>query len=205
VRVVKADLEGLAVASEAVTDGGLICFPTDTVYGLGCDPLDALAIEKILATKGRGQKAMPVLVRGMQDAEHLAVFSENARRLAERYWPGPLTIVLPAKDHVPSILAPEGTIGLRSPRHTICQQLLGLCSGNLVGTSANLTGKPPAISVEQIVEQLGKHVDVVVDGGKSPVGIASTVVDLTQNHLIIIREGQVSRLEILSFLKAKSR
>jgi L-threonylcarbamoyladenylate synthase len=204
-RVVKADLEGLALASEAVANGGLICFPTDTVYGLGCDPLNELAVKKTLATKGRGQKAMPVLVRGMQDAERLAVFSESARRLAGHYWPGPLTIVLSAKDHVPSILAPEGTIGLRSPRHTICLQLLGLCSGNLVGTSANLTGKPPSISVEQAVEQLGKHVDVVVDGGKSPVCIASTVIDLTQNHLIIVREGQVSRLEILSFLKGKSR
>lgn len=205
VRIVKTDLEGLAEAADTVAKGGLICYPTDTVYGLGCDPFNLSAVDKAIAAKGRRARAMPVLVRSTGDAEHLAFFSETARRLAEKYWPGPLTLVLPAKDPVPLNLAPERTVGLRSPRHAICQQLLGLCSGRLVGTSANLTGKSPARSVEEIVTQLGNRVDLVLDGGRSPLGVASTVVDLTKNRLLVVREGPVAGTEIFCFLKNGSR
>jgi L-threonylcarbamoyladenylate synthase len=205
VRILKADLEGLAVAAGTVAKGGLVCYPTDTVYGLGCDPLNPSAVEKAIAAKGKRTKALPVLVKSTDDAERLTYFSEPAKKLAERYWPGPLTIVLPAKDRVPSILAPQRTLGVRSPKHAICQQLLGLCSGYLVGTSANLTGKPPAISVEEIVNQLGGRVDIVLDGGRLLMGLASTVVDLTKHRLLIVREGPVARAEILRCLKQKPR
>lgn len=205
VRILKADLGGLAVAAETVAKGGLICYPTDTVYGLGCDPLNPSAVEKAITAKGKRAKPMPVLVKSTDDAERLVFFSETAKRLADRYWPGPLTIVLPARDHLPSILVPQRTVGVRSPKHAVCQQLLGLCSGYLVGTSANLTGKPPAISVEEVVTQLGDRVDIVLDGGRSPMSVASTVVDLTQHRLLIVREGPIARAEILRCLKQKSR
>ena len=148
---------------------------------------------------------MPVLVKSIDDAERLAFFSESARRLIDAYWPGPLTLVLPARDELSSALSPERTVGLRSPKHAICQQLLGLCSGYLVGTSANLTGKPPATSVEEIVTQLGDRVDIVLDGGRSPVGVASTVVDLTKEHLVVLREGPIARAEVLRCLRQRSR
>jgi L-threonylcarbamoyladenylate synthase len=205
VRIVKADLEGLAVAAETVTEGGLICYPTDTVYGLGCDPFNTTAIVKTIAAKGKRDKAMPVLVRSIDDAERLAFFSESARKLTDAYWPGSLTIVLLARDDIPSALSPERTVGLRSPKHAICQQLLGLCSGYLVGTSANLTGKPPATSAEEIVNQFGDRVDIVLDGGRSPVGVASTVVDLTREHLVVLREGPIARAEVLHCLNQRSR
>lgn len=205
VRVIKADLEGLAVAAETVIKGGLICYPTDTLYGLGCDPFNTSAIVKTVAAKGKRDKAMPVLVKSVDDAERLAFFSESARQLADAYWPGPLTVVLPARDNIPSALSPEHTVGLRSPKHAICQQLLGLCSGYLIGTSANLTGKPPATSAEEIVTQLGDRVDIVLDGGRSPVGVASTVVDLTKEHLVVLREGPIARAEVLRCLKRRSR
>ncbi len=205
VRVIKADLEGLAVAAETVTKGGLICYPTDTLYGLGCDPFNTPAIVKTIVAKGKRDKAMPVLVKSIDDAERLAFFSESARRLIDAYWPGPLTLVLPARDELSSALSPERTVGLRSPKHAICQQLLGLCSGYLVGTSANLTGKPPATSVEEIVTQLGDRVDIVLDGGRSPVGVASTVVDLTKEHLVVLREGPIARAEVLRCLRQRSR
>ncbi len=205
VRVIKADLEGLAVAAETVTKGGLICYPTDTLYGLGCDPFNTPAIVKAIAAKGKRDKAMPVLVKSIDDAERLAFFSESARRLIDAYWPGPLTLVLPARDELSSALSPERTVGLRSPKHAICQQLLGLCSGYLVGTSANLTGKPPATSVEEIVTQLGDRVDIVLDGGRLPVGVASTVVDLTKEHLVVLREGPIARAEVLRCLRQRSR
>jgi len=205
VRVLKADLEGLAVAAETVTNGGLICFPTDTLYGLGCDPFNTSAIVKTIAAKGKRDRAMPVLVKSIDDAERLAFLSESARRLTDAYWPGPLTIVLPARDDVPSALSPERTVGLRSPKHAICQQLLGLCSGYLVGTSANLTGKPPATSAEEIVNQLGDRVDIVLDGGRSPLGVASTVVDLTGEHIVVLREGPIARADVVRCLKQRSR
>jgi L-threonylcarbamoyladenylate synthase len=204
-RVIKADLDGLVVAAETVTKGGLICYPTDTLYGLGCDPFNTPAIMKTIAAKGKREKAMPVLVKSIDDAERLAFFSESARRLTAAYWPGPLTIVLPARNEIPPALAPERTVGLRSPKHAICQQLLGLCSGYLVGTSANLTGKTPATSTEEIMRQLGDRVDIVLDGGKPPVGVASTVVDLTREHLVVLREGPITRVDVLRCLKQRSR
>jgi L-threonylcarbamoyladenylate synthase len=205
VRVIKPDLEGLAVAAETVTKGGLVCYPTDTVYGLGCDPFNTPAIVKTMAAKGRPDKAMPVLVRNTDDAGRLAFFSESARRLADAYWPGPLTIVLPAREDLPSALSPKRTIGLRAPKHAICQQLLGLCSGYLVGTSANLAGELPATSAEEIVNQLGDRVDIVLDGGRSPLGVASTVVDLTGEHIVVLREGPIARADVVRCLKQRSR
>ena len=200
-RVVTADLEGLAAAADVVKKGGVICYPTDTVYGLGCDPLNPAAIEKVIQAKGRGVRAMPVLVHRMEDAEKLAIFSQTAKKVAEKFWPGPLSIVLPAKQIVPSVLAPDRTVAVRSPKHVICQQLLTMCSGAVVGTSANLTGSSPATSAEEVVRQLGERIDLVLDGGKSPMSISSTVLDLTKSRLEILREGPIDKREILRALR----
>lgn len=200
----KADLDGLKTAADTVARGGLISFPTDTVYGLGCDPLNPSAVERAMTAKGRQNRAMPVLVNTIDDAERLVLFSKAAKRIAERFWPGPLSIVLPAKESVPSILAPEQILGVRSPDHAVCQQLLALCSGMLVGTSANMTGRSPATSADEVVEQLDDRVDIILDGGKSPIGVASTVIDLTKKHLVMLREGPISKAEIFRALR-KSR
>ncbi|HXZ98136.1 MAG TPA: L-threonylcarbamoyladenylate synthase [Candidatus Acidoferrum sp.] len=204
-RIVKADLEGLAIAADTVARGGLICYPTDTVYGLGCDPFNESAVKKAIAAKGKRTKAMPVLVSGITSADRLVLLSRAAKKLADVYWPGQLTMVLPARDQVPSVLAPQRTLGVRYPKHAICQQLLDLCSGCLVGTSANLTGKPPATSATEIIEQLGERVDVILDGGRATMGVASTVVDLTREHLRILREGPISNAEILRSLRERPR
>lgn len=204
VRVVKADLEGLAIVADVVARGGLVSYPTDTVYGLGCDPFNLKAVERTMIAKGPRAKAMPVLVNSMKDAERLVFFSAAARKIAERFWPGPLSLVLPARENVPSILAPGRTVGVRSPNHAICRQLLTLCSGMLVGTSANLTGKPPATSADEVAKQLDDRIDIILDGGKSPMGVASTVADLTKKRLTLLREGPISKAEILKALR-KSR
>jgi L-threonylcarbamoyladenylate synthase len=193
-------LEGLVTAAKVVAAGGLISFPTDTVYGLGCDPLNCFAIEKVIKAKGGRTKAMPVLVQDLESARRLAHISDGGRKLAEKFWPGPLTIVQEARAIVPRILVPQGTIGLRSPNHAICLELLRLCSGHLVGTSANKTGYAPAISAEALNVFSGS-VDLVVDAGKSPLGVASTVVDLTKNRLLMLREGPISKEEILECLR----
>ena len=201
----KATLEGLTAAADTVAKGGLVCYPTDTVYGLGCDPLNSSAIERAMRAKGERTKPMPILVKGLEDAERLAFVSERVSRVVDAFWPGPLTIVLPAREILPRILAPAGTVGLRSPKHAICQNLLGLCSGALVGTSANLTGRAPALSVDQVVRELGERVDLILDGGTVPIGVSSTVVDLTRSKLRIIREGPIARAEILRHLRANIR
>jgi len=198
-------LDGLAAAAEVVSKGGIICYPTDTVYGLGCNPLNHQAIEKVITAKGARKKAMPVLVNRLEDAERIAQFSGSARRVAQQFWPGPLTIVLPATETVPEILAPHGTVGVRSPKHSLCLSLLGLCGGFLVGTSANLTGKPPAIEAADAMKDLGDKVDLVLDGGKSRIGVPSTVVDLTKNHLKTLREGPIGRREIMRCLKGRGQ
>jgi L-threonylcarbamoyladenylate synthase len=205
VRVLKADLDGLAEAATIVANGGIICYPTDTVYGLGCNPLDTNALEKVINAKGSRTKPMPVLTKRLEDAEHIAHFSDRAKRLAREFWPGPLTIVLPATVVVPTLLAPQGTIGIRSPQNAICLDLLGLCTGILIGTSANLTGRPPATDAAEAVRYLGERVDLVLDGGKSPIGISSTVVDLTKDRLSILREGPIARREIMHCLKSRSQ
>ena len=200
----KADLEGLATAADVVAKGGVICYPTDTLYGLGCDPLNVSAVQRTMKAKGDRAKSMPVLVRGLDDAEKLAYVSERARRLANKFWPGPLTLVLQAREMLPRILAPKGSVGLRSPNHPICLDLLGLCNGTLVGTSANRGGRPPAISAKEAFEELGDQVDVILDGGKPPLALASTVVDLTQPKLVVLREGPVGREELLRCLRTRA-
>ena len=203
VRVLRADLDGLTAAADVVRKGGLICYPTETVYGLGCDPFDASAVERSLRVKGARTKPMPVLVKDIENAKRLAQVSDHATKLARRFWPGPLTIVLPALGVLPKILVPSGTVGLRSPKHAICLSLLGLCSGALVGTSANLTGHSPAVSADQVVRELGDRVDLVLDGGTSPLGVPSTVVDLTKRSLTILREGPIGKPEIMRCLREK--
>jgi len=202
-QILKADLEGLARAADVVAKGGIICFPTDTVYGLGCDPLNVSAIQKTMKVKGERTKPMPVLVHGLDDAEKIAYVSDRARRLADKFWPGPLTLVLEARDVLPSILAPQQKVGVRSPNHPICLDLLGLCAGRLVGTSANHTGHPAAMSARHVLEELGEQVDVVLDGGMPPLGLASTVIDLTVPGVTILREGPVGRAELLRCLRKR--
>ena len=200
-KLFKADLEGLAEAAAIVANGGVICYPTDTLYGLGCDPLSTEAVRRTKEAKGRGAKPMPILVKDLETAKRFAYVSDRAKRLAQRFWPGPLTMVLKARDGLPAILVPEGKVGVRSPRHPVCLDLLELCSGGLVGTSANLAGRTPATTAEAVLNQLGARVDLVLDGGPVPLGLASTVVDLTQSNFVIIREGPLGREELMNSLR----
>jgi len=199
-RVVKADMDGLMLAAKVVAEGGIISYPTDTVYGLGCDPFSSQAIGRVMKVKGDRKKPLPVLVKTLQDGLLIAEFTEKATKLAKRFWPGPLTIVLQAKTSVPSALAPSGTIGVRSPKHATCLSLIGLCSGRLVGTSANRTGQAPATTAEEAAVALGDTIDLVVDGGRTPLAVASTVIDLSSNFTLI-REGPISREALLGCLR----
>lgn len=201
VRVVKADTDGLVLAAKLIAEGGIVSYPTDTVYGLGCDPFSQQALERVMNAKGDRRKPMPVLVKTLQDGLRIAEFPEKAAKLATRFWPGPLTMVLRAKASVPKVLVPLRTIGVRSPKHVTCLNLIGLCSGYLVGTSANQSGKAPARTAEEVVTGLGDKIDLVVDGGRAPLGVASTVIDLSSNFTVI-REGPISREALLNCLRS---
>src|SRR5208337_693377 len=194
-------MDGLVLAAKLIAEGGIIGYPTDTVYGLGCDPFSQHAVERVMEAKGDRKKPFPVLVKTVQDGQRIAEFPEKAAKLATRFWPGPLTMVLKAKPVVSKVLAPSGTIGVRSPKHVTCLNLLGLCSGYLVGTSANQTGKAPATTAEEVVTGLGEKIDLVVDGGRAPLGVSSTVIDLSSNFTVI-REGPISRETLLNCLRS---
>jgi L-threonylcarbamoyladenylate synthase len=199
--VLKADLDGLVRAARIAAEGGVICYPTDTLYGLGCDPLNVSAVKRTMEAKGRRTRPMPILVRDLKTAEKFAFVPVRARKLAQAFWPGPLTMVLQAREVLPVILAPGGKVGVRAPKHPICLDLLSLCSGALVGTSANLTGRPPATTAEEVLRQIGDRVDMVLDGGKAALGVASTVIDLTEQKVTMLREGPLSREQLLRSLR----
>ena len=203
VKVFKADVEGLAEAAATVANGGVVCYPTDTLYGLGCDPLNTQAVKRTMEAKGPRSKPMPILVKDLATAEKFAYLPDRARRLAQAFWPGPLTMVLQAREVLPTNLISEAKVGIRSPKHQICLKLLELCSGGLVGTSANLSGRSPATTAEEALNQLGNHVDLILDGGRASLGVASTVIDLTKPRLTVLREGPLGREEILNALRSR--
>lgn len=203
VPIVPINLDNLAAAAEVVANGGIVAYPTDTVYGLGCDPFNSQAVKAVLRAKGNRSKPLPVLVETLHAAELIVDFSDRALKVAAAFWPGPLTMVLRAKPTVPAILAPDKTVGVRSPKHAICLKLLGMCSGMLVGTSANKTGHPPATTAKEVAKELGDQIDLVLDGGRTMLGISSTVIDLTKGFRLL-REGPISREELLKYVR-KSR
>lgn len=172
-------------------------FPTDTVYGIGCDPYNEEAAERIFKIKKRHrEKALPVLVSDQRKAEKLVDLGEKGRFLASKYWPGPLTIVAPLLDHSISskVTASTGRLGVRVPANECALSLLGRC-GQVIGTSANLTGSPPPQSAQEVLDSGLEGCDVLLDGGKVETGKESTIVDIT--NLAIIREAAISAQEIL--------
>jgi L-threonylcarbamoyladenylate synthase len=188
---------GLTAAASAVRAGQLVVLPTDTVYGLGSDAFSATAVQALLAAKGRGRDMpVPVLVGSWSTVDGLVLgVPASARALIEAFWPGGLSLVL---RHAPSLSwdlgDTRGTVMLRMPLHPVALELLREI-GPMAVSSANRSGLPPATTVEQACEQFAGRVDVFLDGG--PAGqIASTIVDLTADHPVVLREGAVTAAAI---------
>ena len=197
-RILKTTRKNILAASETVRRGGLVVYPTETVYGLGCDPLNAKAVERIFEVKGEREKPLPVLASDIKHVEKIAHLSEKAKRVAARFWPGPLTLVLPKTTILPSIVTSNlDSVGVRVPRHDVAIQLIRLSNGLLIGTSANRTGEKPPRTAQEAAKQIGDEVDVILDGGPTTFGSSSTVVDLTSERPKILREGPISINEIL--------
>lgn len=189
--------EAIHRASTLIKSGGMIAFPTDTVYGIGVSAFQADAIERLFRVKGRStQKAIPVLLGDPEIAGQITPpLSPIVKKLSEKFWPGPLTLVLPLLSSLPENLSPTPTIGLRVPDHDFTRELLRQ-TGPLAATSANLSGEPSAISAYEVQAQLGGKVDLILDGGVSPGGMASTVLNCTEDNPTVLREGPLTWEEI---------
>jgi len=190
-RLLTMNSDSIALAAKAVRRGLLVVYPTDTVYGLGCDPLNHAAVRRLFDAKGRESKPVPVLCASTERAEELVKLSGAAAELARKYWPGALTIVATLRRPLPPQLTQGGEyLGVRVPAHSGCLELIAACGGWLTGTSANRSGNPPARSAGEALDELGNSVDFVLDGGRLT-GQESTVVKIADGELTILRTGPI--------------
>jgi len=188
-------------AADVLLHGGLVAFPTDTVYGLAAYPFQAESVERLFVAKGRdNQRAIAILVG---DPAHLKLVATEmgpmATALAHRFWPGPLTLIVPRHPALPGVLSPLDTIGVRMPNHPVALGLLRKV-GPLAVTSANLSGSSNALTAQEVRLQLGGRIHLILDGGKTPGGVPSTVVDCTGAQPTVLRQGPVSLEEISAAL-----
>lgn len=195
--VLAASSDTIAHALEILHAGGLVAFPTDTVYGVGSLAFDMKAVESIYTAKDRPlEKAIPVLIGGVEDLDEVAMDVPNtARTLACRFWPGPLTILLPKKPSVPEAVSATSAVGVRVPDHHIARALLR-AAGPMAVTSANLSGHASPTTASEVFAQLGGRIGLIIDGGKTPGGVPSTLVDCTGDEIRILRPGPITEEEL---------
>jgi L-threonylcarbamoyladenylate synthase len=192
----------IGLALQILQTGGLVAFPTDTVYGIGALAFDGQAVESIYAAKDRpNEKAIPVLLADISELEKVTLaVPEMARRLAARFWPGPLTLVLPKQPALPESVSAIATVAVRVPDHAVARDLLR-AAGPMAVTSANISGRPNTTTAQEVFEQMKDRVALILDGGKAPRGLPSTIVDCTQGKPMIVRSGPLSFEEIKSALR----
>lgn len=183
--------DAIIKASAIVRAGGIVAFPTDTVYGLGCNPFDGEAVERLFAVKHREGKPISVLCASMEDAKKLVEFGPVANKLAKAHWPGALTIVARLREKMPERLHNgTGMLGVRIPAREDCLELARECGGFITGTSANPSGEPSCTSAKDVMARLGGSIDLVLDGGKAEIA-ESTVVKIVGNEIDVLRSGGV--------------
>lgn len=184
---------------EKLRQGGLVAFPTDTVYGLGADAWNATAVDRIYSVKDRSElKAIPVLLGAAEDL--LRVAHEPLPivwQLAAQFWPGPLTIVVERRPDLPLAVSAGDTVGVRVPDHPFALELLAE-AGPLAVTSANRSGEDSARTAQAVLEGLGERIDLLVDGGEAPGGVPSTVIDCTVEPPRLLRQGPLHLEALLS-------
>ena len=186
-------------ALEILLSGGLVAFPTDTVYGVGALVFEEKAVESIYAAKERPvDKAIPVLIGDAKDitrvAQEIPMF---AAKLIARFWPGPLTILVPKKPSLPAVISATPTVGVRVPDHELARVLLRL-AGPMAVTSANRSSQPSPTTAREVLAQLGGRIPLILDGGQTPGGVPSTLVDCTGDEIQILREGPISKERLLN-------
>jgi L-threonylcarbamoyladenylate synthase len=191
--------EVIKQACEDLRRGGLVAFPTDTLYALGGNALDPKAIERVHTVKGRHHgKPLSVLVPSVEAAAGLAArLPDGVRDLMRAFWPGALTVVVKAAPSIPGVLtASSGTVGLRMPAGPVAQALLAAFAGPIIGTSANKAGGADPADAKTVQKAIGGQIDLILDGGRVALGVPSTVLDCTTQPARILREGAVSRTQL---------
>jgi len=192
----------VARAVDVLRDRGVVAYPTDTFYGLAVDPRSPEAVSKLFRVKRRSPStAIPLIAASMEQAERVAIFSPTDIRLAQRFWPGPLTLVMPARPGLAdAILAGGTTVAVRVPAHPIARALASEFGWCITSTSANESGEPPAVSADDVVSAVGERIDLLLDAGRTEGGPPSTVVEMTADGPRLIREGAVPWDRVLESL-----
>ena len=192
-----ANEEAIQAAIKILKSGGLVAFPTDTVYGVGALAFDGKAVEAIYKAKDRPiEKAIPVLIADVADMEKAGMnIPDIAYKLAARFWPGPLTVVIPKKPTLPESVSATETVGVRVPNHDVARAILR-AAGPMAVTSANISGQQSPSTAQEVFAQLGGRIDLIIDGGTTPGGVPSTVVDCTGSDIKVLRKGPISMEEI---------
>ena len=204
--IITADKPGIVQAADRIRSGGVVVYPTETVYGLGADPFNTSAFARIYELKGReAEKGLILLIRCRQDLDALvADVPRSAENLINAFWPGPLTLVFPAAPGLPKHLpGPASTIALRMSDAAVASALLHHAGGPITSTSANPSGQPPARSARQAADVLGQCVDFILDGGESSDPRPSTLVDVTGGSPRILRPGRIPETEIHRVLNSE--
>jgi len=194
---VSCNKEGIEKASQIVSQGGIVIFPTDTVYGIGCNPYNKESVEKIYKIKSREiMKPLPVLTYSIETAEKIVEFDQFTKKIVKKFWPGPLTVILKVTDKkIKESLNLENKIAIRVPDHKCTLELLKKCNF-LVGTSANISGDLPYTDPEECLKNLENY-DIFVDGGIITSKGESTIIEIENEQIKIIREGSLTEDEIL--------
>ncbi len=191
--------------AKIISDGGLVAFPTETVYGLGANALSESAVTEIYKTKGRPSDNPLILhVASVEMAKKLVKWNEKADKLAEIFWPGALSLVLPARDIVPSkTRGGLATAAVRMPNNAIALALIKKSSLPIAAPSANISGRPSPTEASVVTAEIGDKIPLVIDGGQTIFGVESTVIDITTERVVLLRAGGVSKEEIEATLGEK--
>ncbi|MCI4396724.1 MAG: threonylcarbamoyl-AMP synthase [Thermoprotei archaeon] len=185
------ELSSIEEVGKILAMGGIAIFPTDTVYGLGCDVLNEKSVKRIYELKKRENKPLPILLSSHEIADKIALMSETAKLLARRFWPGALTLKVYPKIKLPIyFFDDEGKIAVRIPDHPVPRMLSNYINGMIVGTSANISGMTPPVTAEDALKQI-MEVDAVIDAGPSRLGKPSTIVDVAGKEIKLVREGSI--------------
>ena len=197
---VKCNSEGIEKATESIRSGGVIVFPTDTVYGIGCNPYDVKAVKKIYKIKNReSQKLLPILGYSLEELEKIAEFTPDMKKIIEKFWPGPITLIAKLKDDkIKKSMNLKDRIAVRVPKNECALSLLKICK-IIIGTSANISGTKSFTDPQDCEKNLAGY-DILVDGGKIPGGDESTIIEFDKNNLRVLREGKISEEEIKKIL-----
>jgi L-threonylcarbamoyladenylate synthase len=200
--------DAIQEAAKWILAGGIVALPTDTLYGLAADPCSAEAVARVFVVKGRmAERALPLIAAdATQVATHLGRLPAGAHCLAERFWPGPLTLLVTAPPGLaPAVTGGTGRAGVRVPRDHVAREICRACGRPITATSANVSGEPATSDPDRVERTLGDRIDLLIDAGMTPGGAPSTIVDVTGAEPVLVRAGAISWDEIQAWLDSEYR